>query len=41
MALINKNSYAEVGRQFGVSDNCIRKWIKSYNIEVPKKRKVI
>lgn len=29
--LINLKSYVQVGKKYGVSDNCIRKWIKSYN----------
>lgn len=27
-----------IGEQFGVSDNCIRKWCKKYNIKIPYKR---
>jgi len=25
-----ENGYCATGRKYGVSDNCIRKWIKSY-----------
>lgn len=25
-------SYVQVGKKYGVSDNCIRKWIRSYNL---------
>lgn len=38
--LINENSFCEVGRMFGVSDNAIRKWCKGYGLEIPKKRKI-
>lgn len=36
---IKNNSYLEVGRKYSVSDNCIRKWIKSYGEIPPKKLK--
>ena len=29
--LVNLKSYVQVGKKYGVSDNCIRKWINSYN----------
>jgi hypothetical protein len=29
---LNLKSYVQVGKKYGVSDNCIRKWIKSYNL---------
>lgn len=29
---LKKESFAAVGRRFGVSDNCIRKWCRSYDI---------
>lgn len=31
-SLIKKNSFTSLGRQFGVSDNAIRKWCKTYNL---------
>lgn len=37
--LIKNNSYIEVGRRFGVSDNAVRKWFKYYGLEPPKKYK--
>lgn len=30
--------YSKCGIKYGVSDNCIRKWIKQYNYEPPKKK---
>ena len=36
---IKGNSYLEVGRKYNVSDNSIRKWIKSYGVIPPKKFK--
>lgn len=30
--LLNQKSYRAIGRQFGVSDNAIRKWAKSYGL---------
>lgn len=30
--LIEQNSYCELGRKFGVSDNAIRKWAKGYGL---------
>ncbi len=30
--LINNNSWLSIGRMFGVSDNAIRKWARSYNL---------
>lgn len=30
--LLNRNSFTAVGRMFGVSDNAIRKWCRSYGI---------
>lgn len=32
-------SYLQVGKYYGVSDNCVKKWIKSYGIEDMVKRK--
>lgn len=31
-SLIRKNSFTSLGKQFGVSDNAIRKWCKTYNL---------
>lgn len=36
---IDKSTYKEIGRKYGVSDNCIKKWIRRSGIEPPKKRK--
>lgn len=33
---LENKSYKEVGRKYNVSDNCIRKWIKSYGGTPPK-----
>lgn len=30
--LIRNNSFTQIGKQFGVSDNAIRKWCKAYNL---------
>ena len=30
--LIRHNSFVQIGKTFGVSDNAIRKWCKSYNL---------
>ena len=30
--LIGKNTWASIGRMFGVSDNAVRKWAKRYNL---------
>ena len=35
--MISKNSYLEISRKLGVSDNAIRKHLKRQGIEVPKK----
>jgi hypothetical protein len=35
---VNENSYVEVGHKYGVTDNCIRKWIKNKGGEPPKKQ---
>lgn len=35
--LIRNNSFVSIGKQFGVSDNAIRKWCKSYNLPYLKK----
>ena len=34
---LKNNSYLEIGRKYKVSDNCIRKWIKNYGENPPKK----
>lgn len=39
LELIKTKSFLEIGRMYGVSDNAIRKWCKSYNL--PYKRKDI
>ena len=31
-ALLENNTFAAVGRMFGVSDNSVRKWCKSYGL---------
>lgn len=31
-SLIRQNSFLQISKQFGVSDNAIRKWCKSYNL---------
>ena len=31
------SSYRQVGKKYGVCDNTIRKWIKSYGVNLPKK----
>ena len=35
--LIRNNSFAELGRQFGISDNAVRKWCKGYNLPYQSK----
>lgn len=37
--LIRNNSFVSIGKQFGVSDNTIRKWCDSYNL--PTKKNII
>lgn len=34
--LIRKYSFVEIGKRFGVSDNCIRKWCKKYDLPFRK-----
>lgn len=36
-ALIREKSFCEIGRQYSVSDNAIRKWCKSYGLPSTKK----
>jgi hypothetical protein len=38
MDLESEKSYVAVGKKYGVSDNAIRKWFKSYNVEPPKRK---
>lgn len=33
--------YTEIGKKYGVSDNAVRKWAKSYGLETKKKRIII
>lgn len=39
LALIQSHSFVELGRMFGVSDNAVRKWCKTY--ELPYRRRDI
>ena len=32
MKMIEETSYSAVGREYGVSDNAVRKWAKSYHL---------
>ena len=34
--LIRNNSFLSIGKQFGVSDNSIRKWCAAYNLPTKK-----
>ena len=36
---VSNMSYISVGKKYGVTDNCIKKWIKSYGEIPPSKRK--
>jgi len=36
---VNDNGYVATGKKYGVTDNSIKKWIKSYGVEPPKKNK--
>jgi hypothetical protein len=36
---IEETSYVAVGKKYGVSDNAIRKWVKAYGNEPPRKHK--
>lgn len=36
--MIEKASWKEIGKSFGVSDNCVRKWAKQYRITWPKRK---
>jgi len=38
--LIHEHPMTHIGKMFGVSDNAIRKWCKSYEIEIPKRHGV-
>lgn len=38
--LVKHKTYVEIGQQFGVSDNAVRKWFKGYGVEPPKKQKM-
>jgi hypothetical protein len=35
LKLVNELPFIQIGKLFNVSDNCIRKWCKFYNIEKP------
>lgn len=35
--LIRHNSFLSIGKQFGVSDNSIRKWCVAYDLPTKKK----
>ena len=35
--MITTMSFLEVGRKYGVTDNTIRKWCKSYNLPSTKR----
>ena len=37
--LINNNSWSAIGRMYGVSDNAVRKWAKSYGIKIKSRQK--
>ena len=39
-SLKNGKSYRELGREYGVSDTAIRKFLKKEDINIPKKRKI-
>ena len=39
-SLKNGKSYRELGREYGVSDSAIRKFLKKKDINIPKKRKI-
>lgn len=39
--LIKKHPMTVLGRKFGISDNAIRKWCRSYNIDLRKKKLVV
>ena len=34
--LIKTDSFVSIGKQFGVSDNMVRKWCKKYNLPFTK-----
>lgn len=36
--LINSTPFVKIGEKYGVSDNAVRKWCRSYGIEMPKNR---
>ena len=40
MILIEKLSYEEIGRRYGVSGNCVKKWAKKIGIDLSRKRKI-
>lgn len=37
LKLIHEKPLKEIGRIYNVSDNCIRKWCKFYNLQLPKR----
>lgn len=39
LAEIEQTSYSAVGRKYGVSDNAIRKWVRSYENELERQRR--
>jgi len=39
--LIKINPLVQIGKKFGVSDNAIRKWAKSYNINIKKVKSLV
>ncbi|NDD05164.1 MAG: hypothetical protein EB078_09670 [Proteobacteria bacterium] len=36
--LVNSYPMTTIAKRYGVSDNAIRKWAKSYDIQIPNRR---
>jgi hypothetical protein len=41
LKMLETMSYCAIARQFGVTDNAIRKWIKVEKLEVPRRRRKV
>ncbi len=37
-AEVERDGFSAVGRRLGVSDNAVRKWLRSTGVEVPRRR---
>lgn len=37
---IEKYSWVDLGKKYGVTDNAVKKWARQYKLEIPKRRKI-